>query len=149
MRARAAVMKYVMTAALIFLPSVVIADDQAAVEKWNRSFEEGVNKRDAKAIADLYAQNAIVLPDKAPLFQGRDKVEAYWAEGVKVVSDLKLKTVSVTSLGPDTVQDVGTMTFKLTLPGKQPIEGTGKYLTILRKEGDSLKAIADTWNDDK
>jgi uncharacterized protein (TIGR02246 family) len=127
----------------------VLADDRAAVEKFNRSFEEAVAKRDAQGLANLYDQNAMVLPDKSPLFQGRDKVAAYWAEGVKVVSDLKLTTVSVTSLGPDTVQEIGTMTYKVTMPGAQPTSNNSKYLTIFRRDGDGLKVITDTWNDDK
>jgi ketosteroid isomerase-like protein len=143
-------MKYLLSVALVALSATcVLADDKAAIEKWNRSFEEAMAKRDAQSLANLYDENATVLPDKSPLFQGRDKVAAYWAEGVKIVSDLKLNTVSVTSFGSDTVQSVGTMTYKVTMPGEQPKEFNSKYLTIFRKNGEDVKAITDMWNDDK
>jgi uncharacterized protein (TIGR02246 family) len=127
----------------------VMADDKVAVEAFNAKFMAAANKGDAQALANLYDQNATVLPDKAPLMEGRDKIAAYWREGVKVISDLKLSTVSVQSLGPDTVQEVGTMTYTVKMPGAQATQGSSKYLTILRKEGDDLKIITDMWNDNK
>ena len=63
------------------------------------------------------------------------------------VSDPKVTTLDVTSLGPFATREIGT--FSLKTKGPTPEEGTGKYVVVCEKVGGDWKLAADIWNDGK
>jgi ketosteroid isomerase-like protein len=63
------------------------------------------------------------------------------------VSDPKVTTLEVKSLGPSAAREIGTVSLKTK--GAAPQEVTGKYVVVWEKVGDDWKLAADIWNDGK
>jgi len=63
------------------------------------------------------------------------------------VSDPKITTLDVKSLGPSAAREIGT--FSLKTKGASPRELSSKYLVVWEKIGSDWKLAADIWNDGK
>jgi uncharacterized protein (TIGR02246 family) len=114
----------------------------------NDKFSQAVAKGDFAAVANLYAEDAVLLPPGADIVDaGRTGIESFWAGAVMQVSELKLATQNVKALGSDAVEEVGTFTLKPK--GQQPQEVAGKYVVIWRNVGGEWKIATDIWNTNK
>jgi uncharacterized protein (TIGR02246 family) len=120
---------------------------QAEIEAVNGKWIELFNKGDFAAVASLYTEDATAFPPDAPMVKGRAAIEAMWKQMADQVSDPKITTLDVKSLGPSAAREIGT--FSLKTKGAAPRELTGKYLVVWEKVGSDWKLAADIWNDGK
>ena len=111
--------------------------------KWIASF----NKGDFAGIASLYTTDATAFPPGAAMVKGAAAIGAMWKGMAEQVSDPKLTTLDVKSLGPSAAREIGT--FSLKTKGASPQEVSGKYVVVWEKVGDDWKLAADIWNDGK
>src|SRR5215813_10755511 len=118
-------------------------DIEAANGKWIELF----NKSDFAGIASLYTEDATALPPGAAMVTGREAIAAMWKGFAEQVSNPKLTTLDVKSLGPTAAREIGT--FSLKTKGPTPKEVTGKYVVVWEKVGGDWKLAADIWNDGK
>jgi len=81
------------------------------------------------------------------MVKGRAAIAVMWKDMAEQVSDPKLTTLDVKSLGPSAAREIGT--FSLKSKGPKPQEITGKYLVIWEKIGNEWKLAADIWNEGK
>jgi uncharacterized protein (TIGR02246 family) len=132
---------------LTALVSPVFAQDKAAIEKLNESFSVALDKGDITTIAEMYAEDAFLLPAGSPMVRGRSAIKSFWEKASESVGNMKLVTVDVKPIGADAAREVGT--FSLRTKGSQPQEMTGKYVVIWQKAGSGWKLITDIWNADK
>lgn len=123
------------------------AQDKAAIEKLNNAFETAFNKGDTAAVANMYVEDAYLLPPGSPMVQGGAKVQSFWTEAAKTVGDLKLTTLDVKPLGNNAAREVGRWSLKTK--GQQAQEMNGKYVVIWEKSGSDWKLATDIWNADK
>ena len=79
------------------------------------------------------------------MVQGRTAIAAMWKGMAEQVSDPKVTTLDVKSLGPSAAREIGT--FSLKTKGPTPKEVTGKYVVVWEKVGGDWKLAADIWND--
>src|SRR3954463_1661957 len=108
--------------ALLFgLPLTAVAQDLETIQQLDDKFSQAFAKGDFAAVANLYTEDAILLPPGADIVNaGRTGIESFWAGAVMQASELKLATQSVKALGSDAAQEVGTFTLKTK--GQQPQE---------------------------
>ncbi len=110
---------------------------EAAVNRYVAASNEG----DADALAQLYTEDAVLLPpDHAPVL-GREAIQDFWRQGTD--SGLQVRTIRVEVDG-----GVGYLIGMYTLPrtNQEPAD-SGKYVMCLRRQRDgSWKLAADIWN---
>ncbi len=120
---------------------------KAEIEAVNAKWVEFFNKGDFAGVASLYTEDAAAFPPGAGIVRGRDAIGAMWKGLAEQVSDPKVTTLEVKSLGPSAAREIGTVSLKTK--GAAPQEVTGKYVVVWEKVGDDWKLAADIWNDGK
>ena len=122
--------------------------DEAGIRAQTTTWEKAYNGGDAKAVAALYADDALLLPPGASGVSGRAAILEFFTKdiaGTKAAS-------AVFILNPKT--DVGVSgnmgwesgTYKVTVKGA--VVETGKFLSVSRKKDGKWLYIRDTWNAD-
>ena len=125
----------------------VLAQDKATIQKLNDQLEEAYNSGNARSVAAMYTEDAILLPPGHPVVRGRPAIEAYMRSIMDKLGNLKLTTVDVKNLASDAAREVGTFTARTK--DQEPQDLTGKYIIVWQKAGASWKVEADIWNTDK
>ena len=120
---------------------------KAEIETVNAKWTEFFNRGDFAGIGSLYTEDATAFPPGSPMAKGRAAIEAMWKKMAEQVSDPKITTLDVKSLGPSAAREIGT--FSLKTKAASPRELTGKYLVVWEKVGSDWKLAADIWNDGK
>ena len=122
--------------------------EEAAIRAQTTSWEKAYNSADAKALAALYADDALLLPPGVAGARGRAAIQEFFAKDVAASK----AAGAVFTLNPKT--DVGVSrnmgwesgTYKVTVKGA--VVETGKFLSVSRKQNGKWLYIRDTWNAD-
>jgi uncharacterized protein (TIGR02246 family) len=134
---------------LIFLAGLIApafaqkAESEAVNAKWMEFF----NKGDFVGIASLYTDDAAAFPPGTAMVKGKVAIGAMWKGMAEKISDPKVTTLEVKSLGPSAAREIGTFSLKTKGPTSQEV--TGKYVVVWEKVGEDWKLAADIWNDGK
>ena len=134
---------------LVFLTGLIAPAfaQKAAIEAVNTRWTELFNKGDFAGVASLYTEDATAFPPGSGMVKGRAAIEAMWKGMADQVSDPKLTTLDVKTLGRSAAREIGT--FSLKTKGPTPKEVAGKYVVVWEKAGKNWKLAADIWNDGK
>jgi uncharacterized protein (TIGR02246 family) len=104
---------------------------------------------DAKAIAALYAEDAMEMPPNQPPIKGRADILAYYQ---KAFAESKASNLTLTHLEAVTHGDsahlVGTSRETITPKSGPPTEEAGKYVVILKQLGGQWKVSYAIYNND-
>jgi len=108
--------------------------------------EKAAKAKDAATIANLYAEDATLLPQAAPLIKGRPNIRQFWesffAGGG---SDVKIGVIEITPLG-DIAYEIGRFEANMPSPGGS-VRSQGKYVVIWKRQSDaSIKMCVDIFN---
>ena len=122
--------------------------DEVAIRAQTTSWGRAYNGGDAKAVAALYAEDALLLPPGVSGVSGRAAILQYFT---KDIADSKAAG-AVFALNPKT--DVGVSgnmgwesgMYKVSVKGA--VVETGKFLSVSRKKDGKWLYIRDTWNAD-
>ena len=128
--------------------SLAASSDEAAIRAQTASWEKAFSAGDAKALAALYAEDAVLLPPGVPRVNGRAAIQEFFTKDVAGAK----AAGAVFTLNPKT--DVGVSgnmgwesgTYKVTVKGA--VVETGKFLSVSRKKDGKWLYIRDTWNAD-
>jgi uncharacterized protein (TIGR02246 family) len=115
--------------------------DRKAVEATVSRYVEATNHGDAKALAALYDDDAVLLPPDHQPIRGRDAIGEFWRQGTD-------EGLQVTTLRLDVGGGIGYIVGQYTLPetDEEPAD-SGKTVMCLRRQRDgSWKVTADIWN---
>ena len=114
-----------------------------AIEAANQSFIIALKKNDAKAIADTFESDAILLPPSADAVHGRDAISKFFAGFVAgvVIDETSSMTLDV-SVAADTVYETGLYTMTTHTGNAAPVADHGKYLTVWKHDSDGHWRIA-------
>jgi uncharacterized protein (TIGR02246 family) len=124
------------------------AADEAAIRAQTTNWIKAYNGGDAKAVAALYADDAILMPPGAPRVKGRAAILEFFT---KDIAGSKAGG-AVFAIDPKTEAGVsGNMgwesgTYVVTVKGAT-VE-TGKFLSVSRKQDGKWLYLRDTWNAD-
>jgi uncharacterized protein (TIGR02246 family) len=134
----------------------------AMIEGLNKQFVEAFKTRDFTAVADMFTDDAVMLPPRRNIITGKSKIQSFWTRS-KRLHELKFDTDSVTTLGSDVVREIGTLRMLIGRGGgrggedsseassdqaerAQPREISGKYVFVWRKLNDGWKLETSIWN---
>jgi len=93
----------------------------------NRDFAKALITGDAEVAANLYDENASLLPPNKPIVKGRENIKAYWQAGIDAgIVGASVKTISASSDG-DLGYEIGT--FELQIKGENDsiVVDSGKF----------------------
>ena len=117
-------------------------DVRKAIDAGNAAFRTAFLAGNARAVAECYTSNAMVVPAGAPIATGRTAIAAYWQGGIDAgVKNLSLETSSVEDSGDFAVED-GTV--KVT--GTDGAVSSSRYVVVWKREGGTWKIHRDIWN---
>lgn len=118
-------------------------DVRAAISSRNRAFVGAMLRGDAKAVADLYTEDAKVIPPGGEVVNGRTAIAAFWKKAIDAgVKDLTLSTGTVESAG-DLAYEEGTAK-QVAKDGKVI---AARYVVVWKRhDGGSWKLHRDIWN---
>jgi uncharacterized protein (TIGR02246 family) len=145
---------FVFVFCFVLLCCVPPAKEEMDVEKVRVAIEEGslkvgevVRQGDAAALAALYTDDATLLPPDSEMIQGKQGIEAFWSQGIKMgIKDLVLTTLDVFGSG-DLAYEIGKFTLTVQPEGQEPVEQKGKYVVVWKQAADgSWKLHVDIFN---
>jgi len=120
---------------------------RAAIEQGNTRFSAAIARGDAQAVAALYTQDAIVLPERGEMVKGRQAIGEFW----KAAMDSGVRSVTLTTLefgaSGDLAHEVGTVQLTIHAQGNAPAIASAKYVVVWKREADGWKIHRDIWND--
>lgn len=126
-------------------PVAMTADaeaDRAALVQIDEAYSEALRTGDHAAIAALFADDAIQLPENRPIVRGRAAIEVYQAENNVEPAPSYSATVEevVFAEAGDMGYLIGTDT--------ESEDGAGKYITVYQRIDGDWKIVAEAWNSD-
>ncbi|MBX2891659.1 MAG: nuclear transport factor 2 family protein [Saprospiraceae bacterium] len=125
-----------------------LAKIRTEIQAMENAYAVAMNAKDAGAIVVYYADDAVSLPNNAPILSGKEAI----------LNDLKNQIASDTSkttasfevmdvfAAGDLVVETGKSTFK-DVSGA--VVRTGKYMSLFEKRDGKYVCIRDIYNDDK
>jgi uncharacterized protein (TIGR02246 family) len=129
------------------------ADAEAAeqqIRELDRKWVEAIRAGDVDTIADIYAEDGLVMPPNAVQAEGTEAVRRFW-EGLLGLPNASLtfepSRIEVAGAG-DIAYDIGTYALGFdTDQGR--VEDEGKYVVVWTKEEGEWKVAADIFNSNK
>jgi uncharacterized protein (TIGR02246 family) len=117
--------------------TAVPAGVRAMIDSVNADWIPALNRKDAAAIAEPYADDGMLVTATGEIFRGRQAVEAAMRESVTRIGTARV--------GGRLVQDgltrAGTLLYEwghdeleIDRPGAAPVHATGRYLTVWQKD---------------
>ncbi len=114
-----------------------------AIDKINAQFEAGFTNGKAKTIADVYTQDAQILPPNSKIITGYDAILAFWQGAIDMgITSADLDTIEQDEQG-DTAIEIG----KYVLRGESDnVLDEGKYIVVWKKRNAGWKYFRDMWS---
>lgn len=112
-----------------------------AIEAASKKFEEALSKGQAAKIADMYADDARVMPPNGPVVQERQKIQEFWQGFIDSGAKLTLSTSDVEAQGNVAIE-VGT--YVMMSPDNK--RDSGKFVVLWRRHKKDWKLAIDIWN---
>ena len=129
-------------------PATAASADEAAIRAQTTNWAKAYNAGDAKAVAALYADDAILLPPGAPGAKGREAILAFFTKDI--AGSQAAGAVFVVSPKTDVgvSGNMGWESGTYTATVKGTVVEAGKFLSVSRKKGGKWLYVRDTWNAD-
>jgi len=119
------------------------------LSQMNRDFAKALNNKDAVAAANLYTEDATLLPPGEAPISGRADIEKYWKGAIEGGAfDVSVATTSTGSNG-DLGYEVGRFQMSIKQPDGTVTIEKGKYIELLKRgEDGKWKSTHGIWNAD-
>jgi ketosteroid isomerase-like protein len=126
----------------VHAPAVRADEVRDAVDAGNRAFVAAFLRGDARAVSELYSEDAKVIAPGAPVASGRAAIAAFWQKSIDAgVKDIALRTDDLTSAG-DLASETGTV----RLVAKDGTESLARYVVVWKRVGAHWRLHRDIWN---
>jgi uncharacterized protein (TIGR02246 family) len=122
-------------------PSAVESASRSAIESTVDRYVAASNEGDADALAELYAEDALLLPPDHQPIHGRAAIVEFWRQGTD--AGLEVSTLRLEVAG-----DVAYLVGRYRLPPtEEEAADSGQYVLCLKRQADGAwKLTADIWN---
>jgi len=128
-------------------PKMDVAADTRAVNALADQYAAAMNSSDAAAVAATYADDAIEMPPDQAAIEGKQAIQASYEAMFKEYAVKFALTPLETQLAGDWAYQRGNYTDTVTPKSGKPMEQSGKYLVIAKRQPDgSWKDYRATWN---
>jgi uncharacterized protein (TIGR02246 family) len=130
--------------AVSMLYGTVALSDQTrdSIESGNRAFAAAFLRGDAEAVAELYTEDAKLIPPGSEVVAGRSAIAAFWKGAIDAgVKELALETGEVESAG-ELAYEVGTV----RLVAKDGQVSRDRYLVVWKHQDGRWQLHRDIWN---
>jgi len=131
-------------------PAQDVAADKAKLEADAASWFDLLAKGDTNGMANLYAEDALLMPPGVQALNGRAAIATYFANelGGMKSAGLAIKNGQVT--GADVSGDTGWITGNYTVvDGSGAALDSGNYMSVHKRTNGQWLFIRDTWNSDR
>jgi len=112
------------------------------IEAGERAWLAAMNGGDAAAVAQVYTENARLMPPNAETVQGRAGLEAFCKEFIALNAKLSFNLMTVHE-SANMCAAIGTYEMDLQPPGADKMHDTGKFIEVWVRESDGQWRIAD------
>lgn len=113
-----------------------------ALGQVNRDFAKALTAHDAVAAANVYDENASLLPPNEPIVTGRANIQKYWQGAIDAgVIDASVQTIDAKSNG-NMGYEIGRFTMRFKSPKGDTIVEKGKFTEILKLDSASGKWVS-------
>ena len=112
-----------------------------AIDAANAAFVKAFLAGDAKAVSELYTEDAQLIAPGADVVRGRKAIAAFWAGSMKTTRGVRLETTAVESAGDLAVEDG--MAHLVASDGTQ---SSARYVVVWKRVGGSWRLHRDIWN---
>ena len=110
--------------------------DLSAIELMTQAWLAAHAARDWNTLADMYTEDAVVMPPFTPIIQGRANIREWFEENEQYTS-IDVTNVEVDGYG-DLAYVRGTSKVTVNPPSQEPVSFTGKYLDIRRRDSTGM-----------
>jgi len=120
------------------------------IAKAAEDYRKAVLSGDARAVAAMYREDGIELPNCAPAVKGRAAIEQRYREffgGPVKVTGFTFTHIEAVTTG-DLAYDVGTYEQTLSLPGGQATTDHGKFVALVKRAQGTWKLAYLIYNSD-
>jgi uncharacterized protein (TIGR02246 family) len=134
---------------LVLAASAQAQSSKSAIDQGNRNWAIAFNKGDAAAIAQLYTEQATILPPGAAMAKGRAAIEKFWRGAIESgIKNAALQTLSL-ELHGRIAREIGRYSLDVPDADKKFLRVEGKYVVLWKKIGNAWMLDTDIWNADK
>ena len=116
---------------------------RSEIQRRNDPAMSAVRAGDAARFAALYTEDAWLLPQGADIIRGRARIEEFWHRRFQRIAEIKLTTVDVIAIGPDSAREVGSSQIALKGDSKRI---PGKYMVVWKRVAGEWQLEADMFN---
>lgn len=116
---------------------------RATMDALGKKYDDAFNKRDATALASLYAHDARIILPEQDVIVDRPAIEKFWKTELAVsVGKQTSTTIEVEDYG-EVAFETGKWVIKMADGG---IADRGKFLTVWKRTGGQWRIHRETWN---
>ncbi len=128
-------------------PAGLSAEDLAAHEATTQAWVDAVLAADWDALGATYTEDAVLMPPNSEPVEGRAAIQAFLAAWPPI-TNAELHPIELDGEG-DLAYIRGAYTLTLAPEGADPIDDSGKYIEIRRKQADGSWLLSrDIFNSD-
>jgi ketosteroid isomerase-like protein len=129
--------------------NVAPGEADAAMKASRNDFMQYARSGNAAALANDYADDAVLMPPNLPAMRGRAAIQQFWSGFMAAGKiDVTLTPEKVLSSG-DLATDAGKYDLTITPANGAPIHDVGKYAVTSQKIGGQWKIVVDIFNSDQ
>lgn len=122
------------------------SDVRQEIDQVNARFAEAFNRGDAAGAAQVYTENATILPPGSEMIQGRHSIEQFWQAAMQMgIRAVSLETHDL-SVSGDMAREIGRAVLTIQPEGGQEMTDVAKYVVVWRQDGGTWKWDVDIWN---
>ena len=120
-----------------------------SIEAVGKTLCERANAGNGAGVAELYTEDAVLMPPGAARLDGREAIQQFWQGMLDAgVGDISVATQEVEEAG-DSAVEVGTISATAPGEGDARVALTGKYIVVYRRDGGgNWRLHRDIWNFD-
>jgi len=131
-------------------PAQDVAADKAKLEADAASWFALLDKGDTNGMANLYAEDALLMPPGTAALNGRAAIATFFASELGGMKSAGLAIKNGTVTGTDVSGDMGWITGNYTVvDGSGTAVDSGNYMSIHKRTNGQWLFIRDTWNSDR
>lgn len=125
---------------------VKVAPVPETAAKITQAWAAEFNAHDSAGLAELYTDNAVLMPPSDETLVTRDAVKDYWTKVLTVTHEYDVQIVQAEQKG-DVLYAAGIWSAKQTLPNGQALNVGGNVVRVLERQADGeWKLRVEAWN---